>query len=63
MKANATSLIVAHNHPSGNLRPSSEDIRLTKKLKEAGKLLEIEVHDHLIVTESSYYSMAEEGMM
>lgn len=63
LKANATSLIVAHNHPSGNLRPSSEDIRLTKKLKEAGKLLEIEVHDHLIVTESSYYSMAEEGMM
>ncbi|WP_293299581.1 RadC family protein [Pedobacter sp. UBA4863] len=63
LKATATSLIVAHNHPSGNLRPSSEDIRLTEKLKQAGRLLEIEVHDHLIVSESSYYSMAEEGMM
>ena len=61
LKATATSLIVAHNHPSGNLRPSSEDIRLTEKLKQAGKLLEIEVHDHLIVSESGYYSMAEEG--
>ena len=63
LKATATSLIVAHNHPSGNLRPSSEDIRLTEKLKQAGKLLEIEVHDHLIVSENSYFSMAEEGMM
>lgn len=63
LKATATSIIVAHNHPSGNLRPSSEDIRLTTKLKQAGKLLEIEVHDHLIVSDVSYYSMAEEGMM
>lgn len=63
LKATATSLIVAHNHPSGNLKPSSEDIRLTEKLKQAGKLLEIEVHDHLIVTETEYYSMAEEGTM
>lgn len=63
LKATATSIIVAHNHPSGNLRPSSEDIRLTTKLKQAGKLLEIEVHDHLIVTETEYCSMAEEGLM
>ncbi|WAC41065.1 JAB domain-containing protein [Pedobacter sp. SL55] len=63
LKATATSLIVAHNHPSGNTRPSSEDIRITEKLKQAGKLLEIEVHDHLIVTENGYFSMAEEGMM
>jgi len=63
LKATATSIIVAHNHPSGNLRPSNEDIRLTKKLKEAGKLLEIEVHDHLIVSDSGYYSMAEEGLV
>ncbi|GAB1463713.1 JAB domain-containing protein [Pedobacter sp.] len=61
LKATATSLIVAHNHPSGNLRPSSEDIRLTEKLKQAGKLLEIEVHDHLIISENGYYSMAEEA--
>ncbi|MDQ8005495.1 MAG: JAB domain-containing protein [Pedobacter sp.] len=63
LKATATSLIVAHNHPSGNLRPSSEDIRLTEKLKQAGKLLEIEVHDHLIISENGYCSMAEDGLM
>jgi len=63
LKATATSLIVAHNHPSGNTRPSSEDIRLTEKLKKAGKLLEIEVHDHLIISESGYLSMAEEGLV
>lgn len=63
LKATATSIIVAHNHPSGNLRPSSEDIRITEKLKQAGKLLEIEVHDHLIVSENGYFSMAEEIMM
>lgn len=63
LKATATSLILAHNHPSGDLKPSSHDIRLTKKLKEAGKLLEIEVHDHLIVSENGYFSMAEEGVI
>ncbi|WP_113663193.1 JAB domain-containing protein [Pedobacter nanyangensis] len=60
LKATATSIILAHNHPSGNLKPPSEDIRLTEKLKQAGKLLEIEVHDHLIIGESGYCSMAEE---
>ncbi|WP_461791198.1 JAB domain-containing protein [Pedobacter sp.] len=63
LKATATSILVAHNHPSGNLRPSSEDIRLTEKLKLAGKLLEIEVHDHLIISENGYFSMAEEAMI
>lgn len=63
LKSTATSIILAHNHPSGNLRPSSDDIRITKKLKEAAKLLEIELHDHLIVTENGYFSMAEELMM
>ena len=63
MKATATSLIIAHNHPSGNLRPSSEDITLTEKSKQAGKLLESEVHDHLIISENSYLSMAEDGFM
>ncbi|WP_461485836.1 JAB domain-containing protein [Pedobacter sp.] len=60
LKSTATSIILAHNHPSGNLRPSSDDIRITKKLKEAAKLLEIELHDHLIITENGYLSMAEE---
>lgn len=61
LKSTATSIILAHNHPSGNLRPSSDDIRITDKLKQAGKLLEIEVHDHLIITDNGYFSMAEEG--
>jgi len=63
LKATATSLILAHNHPSGNLRPSSQDITVTEKLVKAAKLLEIEVHDHLIISENGYYSMAEEGLM
>ena len=63
LKSTATSIILAHNHPSGNLRPSSDDIRITKKLKEAAQLLDIELHDHLIITENGYFSMAEECMM
>ncbi|MDQ8005510.1 MAG: JAB domain-containing protein [Pedobacter sp.] len=61
LKSTATSIILAHNHPSGNLRPSSDDIRITKKLKEAAKLLDIELHDHLIISESGYCSMLEEA--
>ncbi len=60
---NASSIIIAHNHPSGNLNPSSADINLTKKLKETGKLLEMPVLDHLIVTTEGYYSFADEGMI
>jgi len=63
LKATATALIVAHNHPSGNLRPSEQDINLTKKIKEGGMLLDIKIHDHLIVTEFGYYSFQDEGMM
>lgn len=63
LKSTATSIILAHNHPSGNLKPSSEDIRITKKLKEAANLLDIELHDHLIITESGYLSMAEENII
>ncbi len=58
-----SSVILCHNHPSGNLKPSDQDIQLTKKLKEAGRLLEIPVLDHLIVAESGYYSFADEGML
>ncbi|WAC40141.1 JAB domain-containing protein [Pedobacter sp. SL55] len=61
LKSTATSIILAHNHPSGNLRPSSDDIRITKKLKDAAKLLDIELHDHLIISENNYFSMAEEA--
>jgi len=57
----ATGLIVAHNHPSGNLKPSEEDKKLTEKLKEGGKLLEIRFLDHLIITSTGYFSFADEG--
>lgn len=59
----ASGLILAHNHPSGNLNPSQADIDLTKKLKESGKLLDIQVLDHLIVAGKKYFSFADEGLM
>lgn len=61
LKAAASSLILAHNHPSGNLAPSNEDKQLTQKAIEAGKLLEVRVLDHIIITTESYYSFADEG--
>lgn len=63
IKACASSIILAHNHPSGNLTPSSSDIELTKKLKEGGKLLDIMVLDHIIITSESYLSFADEGLI
>jgi len=61
LKANASSLVLAHNHPSGNLQPSQADIALTRKIKEGGKFLEIQLIDHLIYTTEGYYSFADEG--
>jgi DNA repair protein RadC len=61
--ANAASIILVHNHPSGNLSPSQEDISLTRKVKEGGKLLEIQLLDHLILNESTYCSLADEGYL
>jgi DNA repair protein RadC len=63
LKARASGLILAHNHPSGNIQPSKPDIDLTAKLKEGGNLLELAVLDHLIVTPQSYFSFANEGLM
>lgn len=63
LELGATSLILAHNHPSGNLNPSEADKQLTNKLKIAGESLDIKVLDHLIVTEKSYFSFADEGLM
>ncbi len=60
---NASSMILAHNHPSNNLQPSENDIRLTKKLLEAGKALEIPVLDHIIVGNDNYYSFADENIL
>ncbi|WP_128543669.1 RadC family protein [Larkinella soli] len=58
----ASAVILAHNHPSGNLKPSQADLDLTRKLKEAGRLLEIPVLDHLIVSDHGYLSFADEGL-
>lgn len=63
LMGNASALILAHNHPSGNLRPSSADISLTKKIADGGKILDIMVLDHLIMTEDGYYSFADNGMI
>jgi DNA repair protein RadC len=59
----ASSIIVCHNHPSGSLQPSSQDISLTKKIAEASKMIDIPLIDHLIVSNSGYYSFADEGMI
>lgn len=63
LKSNASSVIVAHNHPSGCLTPSQADINLTRKLKDGGKLLDIAVLDHVIVTNEGHYSFADEGIL
>jgi DNA repair protein RadC len=61
---NAAAVIVSHNHPSGNVEPSSEDISITKQLVDAGKILGIPLHDHIIVTdENSYMSFADRGLL
>ncbi|KPH14174.1 DNA repair protein RadC [Chryseobacterium sp. ERMR1:04] len=59
----STGIIIAHNHPSGNLKPSKEDIDITQKIKEGGALLNIQLLDHLIVTQNSYLSFSDEGLL
>ncbi len=59
----ASSIVAVHNHPSDNIKPSHADIELTKKLKEAAKLIDIHLLDHLIIGEKKYYSFADEGML
>lgn len=61
LQAKASGIILSHNHPSANPRPSESDIQLTKKLKEGGKLLEIAILDHIIIAGASFYSFADEG--
>lgn len=63
LKANAASIILAHNHPSGNLKPSDNDVNLTNKIKSAGKALELPILDHIIVSNQNYYSFADEGIL
>lgn len=63
LKTNASAVILAHNHPSGNPKPSHQDIKITQQILEAGKLLDIAVYDHLILTDEGYLSMVDEGLI
>ncbi len=64
LKSLTTAVILLHNHPSGTLKPSEADKRLTKKIKKAGELFDIKVLDHLILTpEGDYYSFADNGIL
>ena len=64
LKLNACNIILCHNHPSGSLKPSQADEALTRKIKEAGRYLDLPVIDHLIISgENNYYSFADEGLL
>ena len=63
LEQKGSSIILIHNHPSGNLKPSQADLTLTKNLKEAGKFIEIPVLDHIIVCDNRYFSFADEGLL
>jgi DNA repair protein RadC len=63
LEQNASSIILCHNHPSGNHLPSDADIQLTRKMKEAGNMLDMPVLDHIIIAHNRYYSFADEGML
>ncbi|EAR13752.1 putative DNA repair protein [Polaribacter irgensii 23-P] len=59
LKSNATGIIIAHNHPSSNLKPSRSDLELTKRIKKSGELLDIKLLDHLIITKDEFYSLSD----
>ena len=63
IQCSAASIIIAHNHPSGDVNPSDEDIEMTKRLKEAGKILGIEILDHIIVARNAHYSLMEKKLV
>lgn len=63
LKCCASGIVLAHNHPSGSLKPSHADISITRKLKGAAQLLDMDLHDHLIITAEGYYSFADDGML
>lgn len=63
LKRKASAIILLHNHPSGHTRPSDADIRLTRTIQETAKVLDILVHDHIIIGENRFFSFREEGMM
>ncbi|UCA60392.1 DNA repair protein RadC [Chryseobacterium rhizoplanae] len=59
----STGVIIAHNHPSGSMKPSKEDLNITQKIKEAGKVLSIQLLDHIIITQHSYFSFSDAGLL
>lgn len=63
IKVNASAIAISHNHPSGNTQPSQADIALTKKIKEAGVILDINLLDHLIITSEEYLSFADDNIL
>jgi DNA repair protein RadC len=64
LKTNASSIVLCHNHPSGNITPSESDISLTKKVNMAGQVLDVKLLDHLIISnDEAYYSFADEGLL
>lgn len=63
LEVGATGLLLAHNHPTGNLQPSKADIALTEKINKAAKVIDIQLLDHLIVSEKSYFSFADENIL
>jgi len=63
LKTNSSSIIIAHNHPSGNTNPSKADLEITKKINEACKLMGLYLQDHIIVTKNSFYSFADNGII
>jgi DNA repair protein RadC len=62
IRANCASIIVAHNHPSGDPTPSAEDVQVTRALSQAGKLLDIDVLDHIVISQNRYVSLKERGL-
>ena len=63
LKTNSTGIILAHNHPSGNLKPSSTDINLTRKIKSACEIMDLKLHDHIILAKEGYLSFMDEGIL
>ena len=63
LKANCSGIIISHNHPSGNLKPSRQDEQLTQKIKQGGDFLEIKLLDHVIITNEGYFSFSDEGLL
>lgn len=63
LKTNSTGIILAHNHPSGNLKPSSSDLKLTERMNEACKVMDLNLMDHLILSKQGYFSFKDEGYL